>query len=163
VTRAGTTMRYWWGSSISAGQADYNSNKTLSVHFFQPNRWGLYQVHGNVWEWTEDCWHGNYNEAPMATSPMRRAGPVHCGSAVGQFERLGSRRRLGCLVLIIDSTCAIGDLATTRLLADQEIRPPWRRPTRSGERPRIWLSNSRGHKRSTAVQGRQSEIRLLSR
>jgi formylglycine-generating enzyme required for sulfatase activity/uncharacterized caspase-like protein len=78
VTRAGTTGPFWWGSSISTRQANYdatatpygNSRKgefrerTVAVDSFQPNPWGLYQVHGNVWEWTEDCWNSNYNGAP---------------------------------------------------------------------------------------------------
>jgi formylglycine-generating enzyme required for sulfatase activity len=77
VTRAGTTTPFWFGSSISPQQANYDGNlaynngargenrqRTLPVDSFQPNPWGLYQVHGNVWEWTEDCWNGNYNGAP---------------------------------------------------------------------------------------------------
>jgi formylglycine-generating enzyme required for sulfatase activity len=76
VTRAGTTTPFWWGPSISTSQANYNGNytyygakgeyrqKTVPVDSFDPNPWGLYQVHGNVWEWTEDCWHDTYSGAP---------------------------------------------------------------------------------------------------
>ena len=71
VTRAGTTTPFWWGSAISAKQANYNGTaeryhgggskgkwrkETVTVDSFAANPWGLYNVHGNVWEWTEDCW-----------------------------------------------------------------------------------------------------------
>ena len=60
--RAGTKTPFWWGSSITPDQANYDGNytydgggskgeyrqKTLPVDSFEPNPWGLYQVHGNV-------------------------------------------------------------------------------------------------------------------
>ena len=77
VTRAGTTTPFWWGSSISADQANYNGShtygqgtkgkwrqKTVRVDNFHANSWGLYNVHGNVWDWTEDCWNDNNNGNP---------------------------------------------------------------------------------------------------
>ncbi len=79
AARAGTTTPFWWGSSIKPEQANYNGSmapykgggkkgeyrqKTMPVKSFQPNPWGLYQVHGNVLEWVEDCWHVNYSGAP---------------------------------------------------------------------------------------------------
>ena len=65
-TRAGTTTPYWWGSTISPDQANYGRsvNQSLPVDSFLPNPWGLYQVHGNVSEWTGDCLHDNYVGAP---------------------------------------------------------------------------------------------------
>jgi formylglycine-generating enzyme required for sulfatase activity len=75
--RAGTTASFWWGSSISTEQANYDGNftfgggkegehrqRTLPVKSFQPNPWGLYQVHGNVWEWCEDFWNETHEGAP---------------------------------------------------------------------------------------------------
>jgi formylglycine-generating enzyme required for sulfatase activity len=69
ITRAGSTTPFWWGTTISTDQANYNGNVTygggvkgerrkmpLPVDSFLPNPWGLYNVHGNVWDWTEDCW-----------------------------------------------------------------------------------------------------------
>jgi formylglycine-generating enzyme required for sulfatase activity len=67
VTRAGTSTPYWWGSSISTSQADYKGDqgKTVAVDSFEPNPWGIYQVHGNVYDWVEDCWHDDYKGAPF--------------------------------------------------------------------------------------------------
>jgi len=77
VTRAGSITPFWWGATISPQQANYNGNyaygdsptgenraRTLPVDSFQSNPWGLYQVHGNVNEWTQDCWHDDYVGAP---------------------------------------------------------------------------------------------------
>jgi formylglycine-generating enzyme required for sulfatase activity len=67
ITRAGTTTPFWWGSTISTQQANYQReyrDRTMPVDSFQPNPWGLYQVHGNVADWTEDCYHQSYNGAP---------------------------------------------------------------------------------------------------
>ena len=77
VARAGTTTPFWWGSSIAASQANYNGTitygdgvkgenrqQTLPVDKFEPNPWGLYQVHGNVWDMLEDCYHDSYVDAP---------------------------------------------------------------------------------------------------
>ena len=76
VARAGSTTPFWWGSATSTGQANYDGTstygkqgeyrkETVPVDSFQPNPFGLYQVHGNVWEWTEDCYHDSYNGAPL--------------------------------------------------------------------------------------------------
>jgi formylglycine-generating enzyme required for sulfatase activity len=79
VTRAGTTTAFWWGTKLSTDRANYDGDftypfvggvkgeyrrRTLPVDAFQPNPWGLFQVHGNIYEWVEDCWHGDYQGAP---------------------------------------------------------------------------------------------------
>jgi formylglycine-generating enzyme required for sulfatase activity len=77
AARAGTTTPFWWGSSISTSQANYRGlgtygggqkgdypQKTLPVDSFAANPWGLYNVHGNVWEWGQDCWNGRSSVAP---------------------------------------------------------------------------------------------------
>ncbi len=76
AARSGTTTPFWWGTSITTDQANYNGTeghgiekgeyrqKTMHVNSFQPNLWGLYQLQGNVWTWTQDCWADNYIDAP---------------------------------------------------------------------------------------------------
>jgi formylglycine-generating enzyme required for sulfatase activity len=69
MARAGTNTQFWWGTTITSEQANYdgqfkyagsgkglNRRQTVEVDNFQPNQWGFFQVHGNVWEWTKDCW-----------------------------------------------------------------------------------------------------------
>ena len=76
VTRAGTTTPFWWGSSITPRQANYNGNftyggangefrrETVPADSFKANPWGLFNVHGNVEEWTEDCWNDSNQGNP---------------------------------------------------------------------------------------------------
>lgn len=77
VARAGTSTPYWYGPSISIEWANFDANfptafkldyvsqgRTVPVDSFAANPWGLYQVHGNVSEWVEDCYNDDYNGAP---------------------------------------------------------------------------------------------------
>jgi len=65
VARAGSTTAYSHGDSIiTPQQANYYTWQTTLVASYAPNAFGLYDVHGNVWEWTADCWNGNYSGAP---------------------------------------------------------------------------------------------------
>jgi formylglycine-generating enzyme required for sulfatase activity len=73
AARAGTTTPFYCGETISTELANYDGNytyadglkgvyreKTTDVGSFPPNPFGLYDIHGNVWEWCEDSWHENY-------------------------------------------------------------------------------------------------------
>ena len=78
AARAGTTTLYSWGNLIDCGKAAFDGGETSSCHYrignkprgtqsvgsFPANAFGLHDMHGNVREWTEDCWNGNYNGAP---------------------------------------------------------------------------------------------------
>jgi formylglycine-generating enzyme required for sulfatase activity len=62
ATRAGTTTAYPWGDAIGTNKANcegcgskWDSKQTAPVGSFAPNQFGLYDMVGNVWEWTEDC------------------------------------------------------------------------------------------------------------
>ena len=79
AARAGTTTPFHTGRTISKGQANYDRGQTTPVRTFAPNAFGLYDVHGNVWEWTEDCWNGSYRGAPADGSPW---GAGDCGRRV---------------------------------------------------------------------------------
>ncbi len=75
VCRAGTDSEYWWGDEISLEQANYGLHlgKTVPVDSYKPNSFGLYSVHGNVWEWCEDWWHESYTNAPADGSVWLKA------------------------------------------------------------------------------------------
>lgn len=82
--RAGTESPFCWGSKIYPEQANYDTsflyfgggattkeNKlfgTVKVHEYEPNPWGFFQMHGNVWEWCVDPWNDNYVNAPQDTT-----------------------------------------------------------------------------------------------
>jgi formylglycine-generating enzyme required for sulfatase activity len=77
AARAGTKTAFWWGSWITTSKANYdgsyayaggpkgdNRRRTLPVYSFDANPFGLTNIHGNVSEWVEDCWHPKYEGAP---------------------------------------------------------------------------------------------------
>ena len=83
--RAGTTTPFSFGENITTDQVNYsgnypynngkkgeNRNQTVEVKSLPPNAWGLYQMHGNVWEWCQDWYETQYPTQPI-TDPQGAA------------------------------------------------------------------------------------------
>lgn len=117
AARAGSAEAFSWGNSIDCSKAMYANNSSgdkdcmaqyesrgfqkdsaAPVKSFPPNPWGLYDMHGNVWEWCEDSWHNNYEGAPDDGSawPGKGSNRVRRGGSwfyPAQNCRLASRSR----------------------------------------------------------------------
>ena len=97
AARAGTRTRWYWGRSsslqcefanggdrtlksrlgswrwpVATCQDDFAYTAPISSH--EPNAFGVFHMPGNVWEWTEDCWHGHYRGAPRDASAWTSSG-----------------------------------------------------------------------------------------
>jgi formylglycine-generating enzyme required for sulfatase activity len=94
AARAGANTAYSWGDEIGEGNANcsgcgsqWEDVQTAPVGSFAANAFGLHDMHGNVWEWVEDCYQSNYDGAP--TDGSARLSP-DCTNPVNHVVRGGS-------------------------------------------------------------------------
>jgi formylglycine-generating enzyme required for sulfatase activity len=100
--RARTTTPFHFGETITPDLVNYSGcpygfgqwglyrGQTTDVRSFPPNAFGLYDMHGNVWEWCSDSWNNNYRDAPTDGSSwetgnefrVRRGGSWNCNAAL---------------------------------------------------------------------------------
>ncbi len=101
AARAGTTTPYHFGKMILGNQANYDRNNegTVAVGSFPANVFGLHDMHGNVWEWVEDCWHDDYTGAPTNSSAWlsgcRKGNEDDCEDYSGDTLRVCKEIRVG--------------------------------------------------------------------
>ncbi len=99
AARGNTNTKYWWGDTASHDYANYGKDEccsglaqgkdkwenTAPVAQFKANPFGLYDMHGNVWEWVQDVWHDDYTDAPTNGSAW-----LSGGDQAGRVLRGGS-------------------------------------------------------------------------
>jgi formylglycine-generating enzyme required for sulfatase activity len=106
VTRAGTTTAFWWGDSpilpqahdeaesrVLVAGAESGGAGTVPMPSLVANPWELYEVHGGVYDWVEDCWIDNYDDAPSDGSAWIEG---NCSRRIlrgGAFSRSVQTRR----------------------------------------------------------------------
>ena len=99
-TRRGPARQtaYAWGDDVGAARANckgcgsqWDAVRTAPAGSFAPNAFGLYDMHGNVWEWVEDCYHATYDGAPNDGTAWHDAGecdrPVIRGGSLNTTPR----------------------------------------------------------------------------
>ena len=125
AARAGTTGPFHTGSTISTDQANYIGSQTygggvagvdrwqtLPVGSFPANGFGLHDVHGNVFEWVQDCWNDSYTGAPSDGSAWESGDCSHRVLRSGSWSSSPEVLRSAFRFLSLSGTSARGELSS---------------------------------------------------
>jgi len=89
AARANAQTAYWWGNEMKKERVNcdgcdtrWGGKQTAVVGSFPANPFGLFDTAGNVWEWTQDCWHESYHNATNDGSAWLEANDGHCDLGV---------------------------------------------------------------------------------
>ena len=106
--RAGTQTPFSFGSNITPKQVNYDGEvpyhngaegeyrqRTVEVKSLPANRWGLYEMHGNVWEWCQDDWLEKFQASPV-TDPLNAGGSGRRVVRGGSWDDFGGDCRSAC-------------------------------------------------------------------
>ena len=99
AARAGTQTKFWWGDQLQPNMANcrgcgsaYDPAQPLKVGSFKPNPFGLHDMGGSVDQWVEDCWHKDYQGAPIDGSAW-----IDRNCVRGSYDRvLGKAIQITC-------------------------------------------------------------------
>ncbi len=76
AARGGTTTLRWWGDDIGRNKtvcdgcgSPWDRQQPAPIGLYGANQYGVSDILGNIWEWTQDCWNKNYEQAPADGSP----------------------------------------------------------------------------------------------
>ena len=164
--RAGTTTRYNFGDDEAsvgeyASYLDNSNRRTHPVGEKKPNAWGVYDMHGNVWEWCQDWYASGYYKASPVDDPLEpspgslrviRGGSWHLGArfcrAAYRFRGVPRRRDIGLGFRV----AAVPPSKSSQEQASRRATPPAEPPDPESLAPKV------GMERGPKSQGEEASV-----
>ena len=131
AARAGSATNYYWGNDVGRNNAncdgcgsEWDNRKTAPVGSFKPNAFGLYDMMGNVWQWTDSCWKDNCSRRLFYGGSWNHRPEDMRATTRNWFDTSKRMRYLGFRVAykhFLEATPRLEESATSRP-TEQELR-----------------------------------------